>query len=221
MMVQIGDIAPNLKISEWMQGPETNLDQLRGKVILVEVFQVNCPGCFVYGLPEAIEAYAKHHKEGLEVIGLATAFEDFDKNTIENLKKLVTTGEVIGEPLRVLQNRDWLEGNRLRYTIPFPVAMDNVIAHDSEHLDSKIGKIIEHEIPNFERLSYGEQMRLRLRIRDYVLHQDYAAETFEMYNLGGTPSAILIDRKGIVRYKIFGSDGKMDRYVRELLAESV
>lgn len=220
-MVQIGDIAPNLKISEWMQGPETNLDQLRGKVILVEVFQVNCPGCFVYGLPEAIEAYAKHHKEGLEVIGLATAFEDFDKNTIENLKKLVTTGEVIGEPLRVLQNRDWLEGNRLRYTIPFPVAMDNVIAHDSEHLDSKIGKIIEHEIPNFERLSYGEQMRLRLRIRDYVLHQDYAAETFEMYNLGGTPSAILIDRKGIVRYKIFGSDGKMDRYVRELLAESV
>lgn len=220
-MVQIGDIAPNLKISEWMQGPETNLDQLRGRVILVEVFQVNCPGCFVYGLPEAIEAYAKHHKEGLEVIGLATAFEDFDKNTIENLKKLVTTGEVIGEPLRVLQNRDWLEGNRLRYTIPFPVAMDNVIAHDSEHLDSKIGKIIEHEIPNFERLSYGEQMRLRLRIRDYVLHQDYAAETFEMYNLGGTPSAILIDRKGIVRYKIFGSDGKMDRYVRELLAESV
>lgn len=220
-MVQIGDIAPNLKISEWVQGPETNLDQLRGKVILVEVFQVNCPGCFVYGLPEAIEVYAKHHKEGLEVIGLATAFEDFDKNTIGNLKKLVTTGEVIGEPLRVLQNRDWLEGNRLRYSIPFPVAMDNVIAHDSEHVDSKIGKIIEHEIPNFERLSYGEQMRLRLRIRDYVLHQDYAAETFEMYHLGGTPSAILIDRKGIVRYKIFGSDGKMDKYVRELLAESV
>ncbi|MBX7151859.1 redoxin domain-containing protein [bacterium] len=220
-MVQIGDAAPNLKISEWVQGPETNLDQLRGKVILVEVFQVNCPGCFVYGLPEAIEVYAKHHKEGLEAIGLATAFEDFDKNTTDNLKKLVKTGEVIGEPLRILQNRDWLEGNRLRYTIPFPVAMDHVIAHDSEHVDSKIAQIIEHEIPNFERLSYGEQMRVRLRIRDYVLHQDYVAETFDMYNLGGTPSAILIDRKGFVRYKIFGSDGKMDKYVRELLAEPI
>ena len=30
-------------------------------------------------------------------MGLATAFEDFDKNTLDNLKMLAETGEVIGE----------------------------------------------------------------------------------------------------------------------------
>lgn len=219
MSIRASGPAPNLKISEWVQGGPTNLDAHRGKVVLVEVFQVNCPGCFLYGLPEAIEVYTKYRHDNLVAIGLSTAFEDFDKNNLENLKKLMSSGEVVGETLITLQKHDWLNGNQLRYKIPFPVAMDNLVSREAEHVDQKVIKIIEHEIPQFERLSYGEQMRIRNRIRDYVLHQEFTAETFEEYAMNGTPTSLLIDKKGILRYKLFGTTGKLDKLVKQLLGE--
>jgi thiol-disulfide isomerase/thioredoxin len=219
MSTEITSTAPNLKISEWVQGDPTNIDAHRGKVVLVEIFQVNCPGCFLYGLPEAIEVYAKYRNDNFTAIGLSTAFEDFDKNNLENLKKLLTTGEVVGETLSTLQKHDWLDGNKLRYKIPFPVAMDNLVSRDAEHVNQKVIKIIEHEIPKFERLSYGEQMRIRNRIRDYVLHQEFTAETFETYAMNGTPTSLLIDKKGMLRHQLFGMTGKLDKLVKQLLAE--
>lgn len=219
MSIQAISAAPNLKVSEWVQGSPTNIDTHRGKVVLVEVFQVNCPGCFLYGLPEAIEVYAKYRNDKFAAIGLSTAFEDFDKNNLENLKKLLTSGEVVGETLSTLQKHDWLDGNKLRYKIPFPVAMDNLVSREAEHVDQKVIKIIEHEIPQFERLSYGEQMRIRNRIRDYVLHQEFTAETFEEYAMNGTPTSLLIDKVGNLRYQLFGTTGKLDKLVKQLLAE--
>ena len=73
-----------------------------GNVVLVEVFQVNCPGCFTNGIPQAIDLHIKYYHDGLRVLGVATAFEDFDKNTSDNLKLLLTSGEVIGETRTVL-----------------------------------------------------------------------------------------------------------------------
>ena len=45
MVATIGTKAPNLEVSTWVQGKPTNIDEKRGNVVLVEVFQVNCPGC--------------------------------------------------------------------------------------------------------------------------------------------------------------------------------
>ena len=89
MVVKIGEKAPNLKVSDWVQGMPTNFDQEKDHIILVEVFQVNCPGCFMYGIPEAINIYNKYRDDGVRVLGIATAFEDFDKNTLDNLKKKI------------------------------------------------------------------------------------------------------------------------------------
>jgi glutathione peroxidase-family protein len=77
MPAQIGDKARNLVVSEWVQGRPTNIDKERGNVVLVEVFQVNCPGCFTHGIPQAIDIYMKYRDSDLKVLGLATAFEDF------------------------------------------------------------------------------------------------------------------------------------------------
>ena len=93
MVARIGEKAPSLKVSKWVQGMPTNIDKEKDNVVLVEVFQVNCPGCFLYGIPEAIEMYKKYHKDGLTVLGVATAFEDFDKNTLENLELLLRSEE--------------------------------------------------------------------------------------------------------------------------------
>ncbi|MDD1641142.1 MAG: TlpA family protein disulfide reductase, partial [Methylococcaceae bacterium] len=51
MKAQLGQKAPLLSLSDWVQGEPVNFDQLSGRVVLVEVFQVNCPGCFLYALP--------------------------------------------------------------------------------------------------------------------------------------------------------------------------
>src|ERR1051326_5514338 len=103
MPARIGDKAPNLTVSEWVQGRPTNIDKERGNVVLVEVFQVNCPGCFTHGVPQAIDMYKKYHNDGLRVLGLATAFEDFDKNTLENLT-VITTAKIPFMRASILQN---------------------------------------------------------------------------------------------------------------------
>ena len=53
MKAVVGQPAPNLEVSHWIQGESTNIDKEKGFVVLVEVFQVNCPGCFLYALPKA------------------------------------------------------------------------------------------------------------------------------------------------------------------------
>ena len=111
---------------------DTNLDKEEDNVKLVEVFQVNCPGCFIYGIPEAINIYNKYKSEGLTVLGLATAFEDYDKNTLENLELLLSTGEVIGDTKQGLSQYNQLNDGKLQYKIPYPVAMDSLVKENGE-----------------------------------------------------------------------------------------
>ena len=101
-MAVIGEKAPNLKLEKWVQGMDTNLDNEGDNVKLVEVFQVNCPGCFMHSIPEIINIYNNYKSDGLSVFGVATAFEDYDKNTLANLEMLLTTGEVIGDTKQAL-----------------------------------------------------------------------------------------------------------------------
>ena len=76
----------DIAIDTWVQGNPMTTEALSGSVVLFDVFQVNCPGCFLHALPKAIELHEKYKDQGLVIIGLATAFEDYDKNTLENLK---------------------------------------------------------------------------------------------------------------------------------------
>ncbi|MGI0009923.1 MAG: TlpA family protein disulfide reductase, partial [Nitrosopumilaceae archaeon] len=150
MVARIGEKAPNLQVSKWAQGLPTNIDKEKDNVVLVEVFQVNCPGCFLYGIPEAIEMYNKYHKDGLTVLGVATAFEDFDKNTQENLELLLGTGETIGDTLNGLGQYGQLNGTKLLYKIPFPVAMDSLKKASDSLSQEKIMEVIDANIPNFD-----------------------------------------------------------------------
>lgn len=117
MTVKAGSPAPELKVSEWVQGGPISLKDYQGKVVVVEVFQVNCPGCFIYGIPEAIDTYQKYKNNDVVVLGLATAFEDFDKNTLENLKLLLQESKVIGETLTTLSYQNKLLNEESYLTI--------------------------------------------------------------------------------------------------------
>ena len=220
MVATIGTKAPNLQVSAWVQGKPTNINNEKGNVVLVEVFQVNCPGCFLYSIPETIDIYRKYKDRGLTVLGLATAFEDFDKNNLENLQKLLSTGEVMGETYRAFSSTGQLKDqNKLPYRIPFPVAMDMLVKHSGILTESKIMDFIEANIPTFR--SYPEKDRQILidRVKQYLHSKQYSAKTFEEYALRGTPSVILIDRTGILRGTYFGSGGYLEGAVEELIRQ--
>ncbi|MEM2141038.1 MAG: TlpA disulfide reductase family protein [Nitrososphaera sp.] len=219
-MARIGAKAPNLQVSTWVQGRPTNIDKEKGNVIVVEVFQVNCPGCFMYGLPEAIDLYEKYHDKGVTVLGMATAFEDYDKNTLENLQKLLTTGEVIGETHKALAQYGQLKnGGKLPYKIPFPVAMDLLKKETGELTESKVMDFIEANVPDFKSYSEKDRQVLIARVKEYLKHKEYSAKTFEEYAMRGTPTSLVIDKKGNLRHNLFGATGYLENVVQELLSE--
>ena len=219
MSVQIGQKAPNLKVSKWVQGIDTNLDKQNDNLVVVEVFQVNCPGCFMYGIPESIEIYNKYRSEGVSVLGMATAFEDFDKNTIENLQLLLETGEAVGETKKMLSQYGESQGGKISYKIPYPVAMDSLVKQSGEVTKEKMDSLIKNQIPNFDEQPENYKNQIYDRVKDYFMSKEFSAETFEMYSLQGTPSSILVDRKGILRDISFGQNGLLESKIQKLLNE--
>jgi hypothetical protein len=219
MKAQIGQKTPLLSVSAWVQGAETNFDQLLGQVVLVEIFQVNCPGCFLYALPQAIDLYRKYSQHGLSVLGVATAFEDFDKNTLENLTRLAKNGEVVGETLRLLSQQNELSAGRLTYRIPFPLAMDRLNKRQDEVTESDIANFIKTRIPNFEQQPTVHQQKIRQQVQNYFQSLDYHAETFECFDLKGTPSHILVDKQGILRDCPLGAYPELEPQILGLLQE--
>lgn len=219
MSIKVGEKAPNIQVSKWVQGLPTNFDKEKDHIVLVEVFQVNCPGCFLYGIPEAINIYNKYHSEGVTVLGVATAFEDFDKNTLENLELLLKSGEVIGETKKGLSQYGKLDDSKLSYKIPFPVAMDSLIKETGESSESRIKNFIYNQIPDFD--SHPEDYRNQIfqRVKGYLKSKEYSAETFEKFSLQGTPSTIVVDRKGILRDVSFGQTGGLEPMIQSLLNE--
>lgn len=220
MTVIAGSPAPELKVSEWVQGGPISLKDYQGKVIVVEVFQVNCPGCFIYGIPEAIDTYQKYKNNGVEVLGLATAFEDFDKNTLENLKLLLQESKVIGETLTTLsyQNKLLNEG-KLSYNIPFPVGMDMLLKERLPIEGKRIMEFVNANVLDFDLYHQKDKDQIISRVKSYLETKPYSPVTFEEYSLKGTPSTIFIDKKGILRETAFGSTGLMATTVEKLLSE--
>lgn len=220
MALEIGSKAPNLQLSRWIQGTPTNVDNLVGNVVVVEVFQVNCPGCFLYGIPQAVSVYEKYKNKNVKVLGVATAFEDYDKNTLQNLELLISEGQVVGETLKALkQHGKIVDENKLSYKIPFPVAFDKVIKMPVEISDKMIFDFIRIYFSDFSTFSDKDKKELVDKVRNYLQNKEYSALTFETFRLRGTPSSIIIDKEGILRYSFFGSEGYLEGAVNELLNE--
>ena len=219
MPIPPGRPAPPLTVSEWVQGDPTNLDRQRGNVVLIEVFQVNCPGCFFTAIPEAIKVHDHFAGQPVTVLGVATAFEDWDENTLDNLRRLVDTGEVIGETRRILEQARMLDDGRLRYRIPFPLAMDELVPVSGEPTRDQALAAIRPQVPQFDVLPPDQQSQLIERVSAYLAVRQFAPATFDAYALHGTPSTILIDRNGKLRETTFGQTGDLAPKVQILLDE--
>jgi len=152
-------------------------------------------------------------------LGVATAFEDFDKNNLENLTHLIKNGEVVGETLRMLSQQGKLVAGRLPFRIPFPVAMDRLQKRQTELSQDTIETFIDQRIPNFEQQTATYQQEIRQQVQHYFQSLTYHAETFELFDLRGTPSHILVDKQGLLRSCAFGIDHDLEEQVQALLRE--
>jgi len=226
MVAIINKPAPQPEIECWVQGAEPALRELAGQVILIEMIQVNCPGCFVHALPEVIHLHEKYASQGLKVFAIATAFEHFEQNTLKNLQRLLQHGELIGDPLSQLGKADFLDDasgrQKLPYTIPFSVAMDKLIKNETAVDDAAIEQFILKQISDFHERDWNESRKQSIyqQAETHLRNKQYHALTFEMYQLQGTPSSILIDKKGLLRKISFGAVTTLEADAQQLLNES-
>jgi len=226
MLAIINKPAPQPAIECWVQGAEPNISELAGQVILIEIIQVNCPGCFIHALPEVIRLHQEYESQGLKVFAIATAFEHFEQNTLENLQRLLQHGELFGDPLSQLSQAGFLDETngrqKLPYTIPFSVAMDKLIKNENTVDDAVIEQFIIDQVPDFHQRDWdaARKQSIYQQAEAHLKNKQYHALSFEMYQLQGTPSSILIDKKGLLRKVSFGAVTTLEQDVQQLLNET-
>ncbi len=164
------------------------------------------------------EAYVN---TGLKVFVIATAFEHFEHNTLNNLQRLLQQGELQGDPLQQLDKAGFLIDGKLPYVLPFSVAMDKLNPTEIIVNEASINQFILSQIPDFFQNDWTHERRQAIyqQAQSYLSDKKYSASTFEMYQLQGTPSTILIDKKGILRQVSFGAVNKLEADVKMLINE--
>lgn len=93
-----------LDVSSWLNSAPISIESLRGRVVVIEAFQMLCPGCISHGLPLAQRIHRTFDRNEVVVLGLHTVFEH-----------------------HAVMSRDALEVFLAEYRIEFPVAIDRPI----------------------------------------------------------------------------------------------
>lgn len=71
--------APELEVLEWLNtASPVSLASLRGRVVVLEAFQMLCPGCVSHGLPQAGRVSETFSESDVAVVGLHSVFEHHD-----------------------------------------------------------------------------------------------------------------------------------------------
>ena len=84
----VGQKAPEIKSeATWINSAPLKLDQLRGKVVLIEFWAWDCPYC-AEAMPHIKEFYDKYSKDGLVILGVHTPRFDYEKD-IPKVKEAV------------------------------------------------------------------------------------------------------------------------------------
>ena len=157
----------------------------KSKLNFLFTFQVNCPGCFFYGIPIVNRLYDRY-KDKVSFLGLSTAFEDFGFNTEENTLKLLQSGEVVGETRKALH-----QYGQTSYPEPinFPVAMD---------FQWKPKTLLTDEEPKAVDAQLSPYLIQHLKKLPSISH------TFWLNTFKGTPTMLIFDDQEQILEHWFG-----------------
>jgi thiol-disulfide isomerase/thioredoxin len=83
--------APEWKVSEWINGDPGKLANHRGKIVLIDFFQLWCPGCNEFSIPLFQEWEQKFGvRNDVLIVSIHTVFEGHEEQTPERLREFVT-----------------------------------------------------------------------------------------------------------------------------------
>jgi len=82
--------APEWRIAQWINGDPGSLADHRGKVVLIEFFQLWCPGCKRFSVPLFKRWHERYGKrDDVLVVSIHTVFEGHDYQNPERLREFV------------------------------------------------------------------------------------------------------------------------------------
>ncbi|MEO8400664.1 MAG: thioredoxin family protein [Gammaproteobacteria bacterium] len=171
--------APELAgITAWINSEPLQLNQLKGKVVLIDFWTYSCINC-IRTLPYLREWYKKYHNDGLVIIGVHSPEFDFEKN-LDNVKNAVVKDGIV-----------------------YPVALDNQFNtwrnYDNRYwpahyLIDKNGNVVYQHFGEGEYVQTENNIRFLLGLKEPVSESTVSseivtrAETPETY-LGYTRAA--------------------------------
>jgi hypothetical protein len=136
-----GTPAPPWAMASWLHADAApTVESMRGKVIVAHAFQMLCPGCVQYALPQMMKVRELFDEREVAVVGLHTVFEHHEAMTPVSLRAFAH-----------------------EYRLDVPIGID---AHES-----------------------GVALPVTMR----------------RYGMRGTPTLLLIDRRGDLRLHAFGA----------------
>ncbi len=128
--------APELAVDQWLNtDADLTLAGLRGQVVVIEAFQMLCPGCVSHGLPQA-QRIQQTFGDDLTVLGLHSVFEHHEAMTPVSLKAFL-----------------------YEYRITFPVAVDQ---HDDGPTPITMARYQLQGTPSLIAIDRQGQRRLQL-----------------------------------------------------------
>ncbi|MDN5201937.1 hypothetical protein QQ008_11200 [Fulvivirgaceae bacterium BMA10] len=168
------------------------------KLNLLFIFQVNCPGCFLYGIPVVNQLY-QHFNSKISFLGISTAFEDFEYNNLENTKLLLTRKELVGETQKAMQHYGF---EQYPHAIDFPVAMDKIA--DETFSFKEATQHICNLNPSYMHWPGSHQEDFRQKVIYYLKSLEKISLTFTLNQFKGTPSLVIFNNDHDVLWQWFG-----------------
>lgn len=85
--------APEWDIAEWINSEPLRLADLRGQVVVIDFFQLWCPGCRSFSIPLTKEWEVKYAddiaEDRMKIVSIHTVFEGHSHQTPARLRKFV------------------------------------------------------------------------------------------------------------------------------------
>lgn len=90
---KVPPVAPQWDISQWFNTKGLKLSDLRGQVVVIDFFQMWCPGCNKFSLPLMArweKLFAREIREKkLTILSIHTVFEGHKQQTVKRLHKYI------------------------------------------------------------------------------------------------------------------------------------
>lgn len=179
-----------LHIDQMLQG-NFSLNELN----LLFIFQLDCPGLYSYGIPQANALHRQFHQQGLSVLGLSTAFANATFNNAPNTRMLLLNS--LGSPMSSFSQPTGLQ------LIDFPVGCDCLVGQAAFEADY-LPAFWEHQQWAYSKKTGGFPADWQPEILPLIRRFDPVPLTFLFNVFVGTPGWVLFDRHMNIIHRWFG-----------------